>query len=82
MVFRLDLLEKDKSLGRAQMYPEDEATAEHMVSLGEFQTSYSYVYLVMNGESGEATITWQLPHLMSILAVVYSQSGRIYSVLD
>lgn len=43
MVFRLDLLEKGKSLGRAQMYPEDEATAEHMVSLGEFQTSYSYV---------------------------------------
>lgn len=43
MVFRLDLLEKGKSLGRPQMYPEDEATAEHMVSLGEFQTSYSYV---------------------------------------
>lgn len=67
------------------MYPEDEATAEHMVSLGEFQTSYSYVELVMNGEameSGEATVTWQLPHLMSVLAVIHSESGRIYLVLD
>ena len=43
MVLWLDLLGEGESLGRAQMYPEDEATAEHMVSLGGFQTSYSYV---------------------------------------
>lgn len=39
MIFQLDLLGEGKTLGRAQMYPEDEATAEHMVSLGGFQAS-------------------------------------------
>lgn len=43
MIFQLDLLGEAKSLGRAQMYPGDEAPTEHMVSLGGFQTSYSYV---------------------------------------
>lgn len=43
MGFWLDLLGEGKSLGRAQIHPEDEATAEHMLSLGGFQTSYSHV---------------------------------------
>lgn len=79
MIFLLDLLGKGKNLGRAQVYAE-----EALLNIWCHWEGFRLHKLMSNlcGAGKIFAVTWQLPHFMSILAVVQSQSGRIYPILE